>query len=80
MPVLASTGEITPKSALRHRPIGNDTDQQGQKAAFQPVPPVAQRASRKRSKQTEGNAEVKPDQTTADEEVSEWRRADNDTK
>lgn len=80
MPVLASTGEITPKSALRHRPIGTDTDQQGQKGAFQPVPPVTRRASRKPSKQTEDKADVKPEQTGSGEEVSEWRRADENAK
>src|SRR5579864_2969321 len=68
MPVLESTGEITPKSVLRHRPIGNDADQQGKTPVIPAMPPVAQRASRNRPKQTED-----------DQEVNEWQRVDNDT-
>ena len=67
MPVLEATGEITPKSVLRHRPIGNDAEQQGKPPVLQGVQPVAQRASRNRSRQTED-----------DNEVNEWRRGDND--
>jgi hypothetical protein len=68
MPVLESTGEITPKSVLRHRPIGNDAEQQGKNTVVPAISPVAQRASRNRSKQTED-----------DQEVNEWQHADNDT-
>lgn len=67
MPVLESTGEITPKSVLRHRPIGNDADQQGKPPLVQAVQPVAQRASRNRPRQTED-----------DNEVNEWQRGDGD--
>ena len=67
MPVLESTGEITPKSVLRHRPIGNDAEQQGKPPVVQAVQPVAQRASRNRPKQTED-----------DNEVNEWQRGDDD--
>ncbi len=80
MPVLASTGEITPKSALRHRPIGNDTDDQGKNPAMPLVTPVAQRASRKQPKPTEENGEVKPKLTEDGEEVNEWQRAENESK
>ena len=71
MPVLESTGEITPKSVLRHRPIAEDAGPHGKKPAITPVSPVAQRASRNRPKETEGDEEVK---------VSEWHRVDDDTK
>lgn len=67
MPVLESTGEITPKSVLRHRPIGNDAEQPGKPPVLQGVQPVAQRASRNRTKQTED-----------DNEVNEWQRGDKD--
>ena len=67
MPVLEATGEITPKSVLRHRPIGNDAEQQGKPPVLQGVQPVAQRASRNRTKQTED-----------DNEVNEWQRGDKD--
>jgi len=72
MPVLESTDEITPRSALRHRPIGDDTARSG-KGSAAPSPgttPVAQRASRLRPKQTDDA-----------EEINEWQRAEaNDTK
>src|SRR5258708_3958969 len=71
MPVLESTGEITPKSVLRHRPIAEDAGPHGKKPAITPVSPVVQRASRNRPKETEGDEEVK---------VSEWHRVDDDTK
>ncbi|HLH61143.1 MAG TPA: hypothetical protein VKV20_05615 [Ktedonobacteraceae bacterium] len=81
MPTLASTGEITPKSALRHRPIGKDTDEPGKGPAHPPVAPVAQRASRRRPKHTEDDGEMKPKQTEDGVEVSEWQRAgDDETK
>ncbi len=41
MPVLESTDRITPRSALRHRPIGTNVAQKGK-------PPVTPRASRQR--------------------------------
>lgn len=72
MPVLESTDEITPRSALRHRPIGDDAGRGGKGSAVPSTGtvPVAQRASRLRPKQTDGA-----------EEINEWQRADsNDTK
>jgi hypothetical protein len=72
MPVLESTNEITPRSALRHRPIGDDTARSG-KGPMIPstgATPVVQRASRTRTKQTD-----------VAEEINEWQYAEtNDTK
>ena len=53
MPVLESTDEITPRSALRHRPIGDDAARSGKGSAAPSIGtvPVAQRASRLRPKQ-----------------------------
>jgi hypothetical protein len=67
MPVLESTNEITPRSALRHRPIGDDVAGSGKGSVIPPtgVTPVAQRASRTRNRQTD-----------VPEEVKEWLRAD----
>lgn len=66
MPVLESTDNVTPRSALRHRPIGDDVAQSGR----HPVTttgsiPAVQRASRLRPKQTEDG-----------EEISEWQHID----
>jgi hypothetical protein len=72
MPVLESTDEITPRSALRHRPIGDDTARTGKGSAAPSTgaTPVAQRASR-----------LRPRQTDVAEEINEWQRAEaNDTK
>jgi hypothetical protein len=72
MPVLESTDEITPRSALRHRPIGDDTARAGKGSAAPSTgaAPVAQRASR-----------LRPKQTDVVEEINEWQRADaNDSK
>jgi hypothetical protein len=72
MPVLESTDNITPRSALRHRPIGDDTARTGKRSATPPTStaPVAQRASRLRPKQTDDA-----------EEIHEWQRAETeDTK
>jgi hypothetical protein len=49
MPVLESTDRAMPRSALRHRPLGSDIDQQG----MTNITPIAQRASRLRSPETE---------------------------
>ncbi len=67
MPVLKSTDQVPPRSALRHRPIGDDA------ARREPVvstgaTPLVQRASRLRPKQTDG-----------EEEIKEWQRADTGT-
>src|SRR5215470_13818336 len=64
MPVLESTDNLTPRSALRHRPIGDDAT--GQEPIVSTIAsPVVQRASRLRPKQTDGEKEIK-----------EWQRAD----
>jgi hypothetical protein len=71
MPVLESTGEITPRSVLRHRPIGDKTTTSGTET-FIPTSttPVTQRASRTR-----------PRDTDVSEDVSEWwHREADDTK
>jgi len=61
MPVLESTDSITPRSVLRHRPIENDADRQGKRpATMTGITPVAQRASRLRTKQTEEDGQTKP--------------------
>src|SRR6516162_6726582 len=72
MPVLESTNEITPRSALRHRPIGDDTARPGKEPAMPSTgtTPVVQRASRTYTRQTD-----------APEEINEWQRAEtNDNK
>ena len=56
MPVLESTDRAMPRSALRHRPLGNDVDQQGMAG----ITPIAQRASRLRSPETEEDEEATP--------------------
>jgi hypothetical protein len=70
MPVLESTDHITPRSAFRYRPLEEDADEQkqsGGKRASEKggITPVAQRASRVRSKRTE-----------EDEDIEEWKRGD----
>src|SRR5215469_13869725 len=67
MPVLESTDNLTPRSALRHRPIGDNATKQ-EPGASTGTAPVAQRASRLRPKQTDGEQEIK-----------EWQRADSAT-
>jgi hypothetical protein len=56
MPVLESTDRVMPRSALRHRPIESDVDQQG----ITNITPVVQRASRLRFPQTEEDEQVTP--------------------
>ena len=55
MPVLESTDEITPRSVLRHRPIGDKTAKTGKESVIPSTSttPVAQRASRLRPKNTD---------------------------
>ena len=69
MPVLESTNEITPKSVLRHRPIGDKTAKTEKESATPSTntTPVAQRASR-----------LRPNNTDASEDVSEWQREEDD--
>ena len=52
MPVLESTEFTTPRSALRHRPIGDEGAKPGKPTTNAPIPPV-QRASRTRSTDTQ---------------------------
>lgn len=56
MPVLESTDRAMPRSALRHRPLGSDVDQQEMTG----ITPVVQRASRLRSPQTEEDEQATP--------------------
>ena len=56
MPVLDSTDRAMPRSALRHRPIASDAGQQEKKG----ITPVAQRASRLTSPQTEEEEQATP--------------------
>jgi hypothetical protein len=53
MPMLESTDHAIQRSVLRHRPIVSDTDRQGKTG----ITPVAQRASRLRSPETEEDEE-----------------------
>lgn len=54
MPVAESSDKVTARSALRHRPIGDDAGKPGQRSsAPDEIIPIVQRASRLRSKQTE---------------------------
>jgi len=56
MSVLESTDRAMPRSALRHRPIESDVDQQGMTG----ITPLVQRASRLTSPQTEEDEQVTP--------------------
>src|SRR6266581_204413 len=69
MPVLESTDNLTPRSALRHRPIGDEAAKSGKEPVVPSTAttPVAQRASRLRQKQTDGA-----------EDINEWQRVDTD--
>ncbi len=58
MPVLESTDNLTPRSALRHRPIGDDATRQ-EPIVSTGATPVVQRASRLRPKQTDGESKGK---------------------
>jgi hypothetical protein len=69
MPVLESTDEITPRSVLRHRPIGDKTARPGKESVIPSTSttPVAQRASR-----------LRPKNTDVAEDISEWKREEAD--
>lgn len=69
MPVLESTDEITPRSVLRHRPIGDKTTSTGKESVIPSTSttPIAQRASR-----------LRPKNTDVAEDVSEWQREETD--
>ena len=67
MPVLETTDEITPRSVLRHRPIGDKKMIPGTESVNSTgTSPVAQRASRVRSRNTD-----------VPEDVSEWQRGED---
>ncbi len=64
MPVVETSNQVTARSALRHRPIGDDADQQEQHAsAMTGITPVAQRALRLHVRQTEEDHTATPDRT-----------------
>src|SRR6266480_4856697 len=69
MLVLESTDEITPRSVLRHRPIGDKTAKTGKESVIPSTSttPVAQRASR-----------LRPKNTDVAEDISEWQREETD--
>lgn len=74
MPVLETTDNIdniTPRSVLRHRPIGDDKNQSGKHppATTSAISPVVQRASRTRTR---------PADTQEDDDIAEWQRAEED--
>lgn len=76
MPVLETTDNIdniTPRSVLRHRPIGDDKKQSSKHppAVTSVKPPVVQRASRPRTR---------PADTQEDDDIAEWQRAGEDEK
>ncbi|MEO8970749.1 MAG: hypothetical protein ABI406_04005 [Ktedonobacteraceae bacterium] len=73
MPVLESTDNITPRSVLRHRPIGDNKNQSGKHppAVTSAKTPVVQRASRPRTR---------PADTQEDDDIAEWQRAEEDEK
>jgi hypothetical protein len=59
MPVLESSDAITPRSALRHRPIGNDeTYAESRSARKAGVTPIAQRASRPKPRSADSQVEI----------------------
>lgn len=66
MPVLETTDEITPRSVLRHRPIGDKKMTSGTESVISTsTSPITQRASRVRSRNTD-----------VPEDVSEWQRGE----
>ncbi len=67
MPVLDSTDQIMPRSALHHHPIGDDATKK-EPVVSTGTTPIVRRASRLRPKQTDG-----------EEEIKEWQRAESGT-
>ncbi len=65
MPVLASNDSITPRSAVRYRPIGDGSKTAKTPVVTNAVTPVVPRASRVRSR-------------PADDEVTEWQRSEDE--
>jgi len=88
MPVLESTDEITPRSVLRHRPIGENTAKTGKESVAPPASttPVAQRASRLRPKITDVTEDVREwqheevDETRAGRKTAAPRQVDTTSK
>src|SRR5260370_39770269 len=72
MPVLFATDHVPPRSALRHRPIGDDATTPEPIVSTETTP-IAQRASRLRPKQTDGEEEMKERQR-ADTGTTRQRR------
>jgi hypothetical protein len=66
MPVLEATDRLTPKSALRHRPLQSESGSERAAGSVESVEPVAQRASRPRPTLAD----------VASEEIAEWRRVE----
>ena len=65
MPVLESTDHM-PRSALRHRPIQDDSDQQGKRpSTMTSITPVAERASR---------LDLRPRYVQNETEAREWTK------
>ena len=61
MPVLDSTDRAMPRSSLRHRPIADDAARQGKRPpATAGITPIAQRASRLRSPETDEDEKAAP--------------------
>ena len=68
MPILETSDNVTPRSALRHRPIEGDTAKSGSHTVVTTTAtPIVQRASRPRPQSSEIN-----------DEVAEWQRAEGD--
>ena len=67
MPTLASTDHITPRSAVRYRPLGDSTKIGKQPIVTNATTPVVQRASR-----------VRPRPADSGDEVVEWQRVADD--
>ncbi len=68
MPILETSDAITPRSAIRHRPIGKDTSRTGkQSIVTNATTPIVQRASRPR-----------PHIADTQEDVAEWQRIDDE--
>lgn len=84
MPVLENTDHITPRSALRHRPISTEGEKGAKKEkhttepASTAITPVAKRASRVREKQEQQEQLEK--RTEDGDDVQEWKRADTEGK
>ena len=88
MPVLENTDRITPRSALRHRPISAEGEKstKKEKHTTEPTPtaitPVARRASRVREQHEQHEQQDQQEQavkrTEDGDDVQEWKRADTE--